>query len=167
MGHPINTLRSARGWAGRTLGQGPAWALPPKHQPGIPQTRARDPTCGEGQPLRLCGLVHIPFPGSGGTCCPRSLGLRPVPHSARVTVRRLASPLTSLGLGFPFCKSSWQRRSPGGSDTPGFSAPADGKTRPPRWVCLSIDSARKLCWWAMNLGLAAVQPVAWATPGWT
>lgn len=38
------------------LAQGPAWALPPEHQPGMPKTRARMATCSEGQPLRLCAL---------------------------------------------------------------------------------------------------------------
>lgn len=81
--------------------------------------------------MSLC-LIHIPFPGAG----PLSLGLCPVSHSAQVTVRRLASPLAFLGLGFPFCKSSWQGWSPGGSDAPGLPTPVDGKKQPSRWVCL-------------------------------
>lgn len=84
MGHPMNTLRSGRGWAhegarttGRTIAQGPAWALPPEHQPGIPKTRAHVTTCSDGRPLwpypysipRERGHLWSPLPGAP-SCSP-------------------------------------------------------------------------------------------------
>lgn len=51
--------------------------------------------------LCLCGLIHIPFPGSGWHLwSPLTLGVCSVPFCL-ITVRTLASPLASLGPLFP------------------------------------------------------------------
>lgn len=137
VGHLANTLRSGRGCAhtgGRTTGrvnsQGPASALPPAAPARNSTDQGRVTKHSERRLLCLCGLIHIPFPGSGWHLwSPLTLGICSIPLCL-VTVRTLASPSPLWALRFPLYKRrSWQRWSPGCYDRPEFSAPVDREPR--------------------------------------
>lgn len=108
VGYLANTLRSGRVWAhtgGRTTGransQGPASALPPAAPARNSTDQGRVTKRSERRLLCLCGLIHIPFPGSGWHLwSPLTLGICSIPLCL-ITVRTLASPLASLGPPFP------------------------------------------------------------------
>lgn len=77
-------------------------------------------------------------------------------------MRNPAHPPPSPGLDLPLYRKAGRDglQEPPGSDTPRFSAPVDGKPRDRGSQVKSVwsmDVARKMHWWALDLGPAAAQ----------